>query len=381
MKNLIIIPARGGSKGIPRKNLRPLAGKPLIYYSINAALHSKVDARVVVSTDDEEIALFSERFGAEVIIRSRELADDVTTLDPVIIAAVEEAENKFSEKYKNIITIQPTSPLLRAEDIDQVVEKLDKENLDTVLTVVDDRHLSWNKLNGLVSPNYAERVNRQYLPLTYKETGAVIACTRSQIESNTRIGSKVGIFEVPYETSFDIDNFSDLYLCESILKRKKIAFTVVGYKEVGLGHAFRAVMLASELVQYELLFICEKMSDLAINYIESNNYKVVVAKNGELANTVLKESPDLVINDVLDTSADYMKVLKKGDFPCVNFEDMGSGHELADLVINALYPHQVPQDNVLVGPKYFCLRDEFLHINKKEKKRNSFQSNYYLRWS
>jgi len=367
LKNLIIIPARGGSKGIPRKNLRPLAGRPLISYSIKAALDADVKARVVLSTDDDEIALFASRFGADVIFRGNELSSDKITLDPVIIDAVHKCEKKYNENYKNIITIQPTSPLIRNQDITEVVKLLNSGKFDTVLSVVDDRHLCWQEVDGKAIPAYEQRVNRQQLPSNFRETGAVIACSRKQIETGTRIGKNVGISEVPHETSFDIDNFSDFYLCEAMLMRKKIVFTVVGYAEVGLGHAFRAVMLANELVQYDILFVCEQKSNLAIEYIKSHNYSVEIAENSKLADIVIKNKPDLVINDILDTTISYMNKLTERSIPTVNFEDMGEGHEVANLVINALYPHQVPQENVFVGPKYFCLRDEFLYIGTKEK--------------
>ena len=366
MDNLIVIPARGGSKGIPRKNLRPLAGKPLIFYSIRSALDSKLNSRVVVSTDDDEIALFSSRFGTEVILRGEALSSDEVTLDPVIYDALKQCEAKYNERYKNIITIQPTSPLVRPSDIHNAISLLNSKQFDTVLSVVDDRHLCWTIENSRVVPEYAARMNRQQLPPRFKETGAIIACTRKQIKSGTRIGSNVGVCELPYESSFDIDNFADLYLCEALLMRKRVVFTVVGYPEVGLGHAFRTVMLANELVQYDLLFVCEEKSALAIEYIRSHNYKVVVSKNGELAQTVIETEPDLVINDILDTSCTYMSHYVTNSIRTVNFEDMGSGHAMANCVINALYPHQTPSKNVLVGQEYFCLRDEFLYIKKKK---------------
>lgn len=369
LKNLIVIPARGGSKGIPRKNLRPLGGKPLIAYSIESALATNLDVRVVVSTDDEEIALISSRFGANIVYRGKELSSDNITLDPVIFDALIQCEEKFKETYQKIITIQPTSPLVTASDIEKATSLLDSKQLNTVLSVVDDRHLCWKVEDEKVVPSYAERLNRQQLPCNYKETGAIVACTRNQIEQGTRFGEKVGICEIPYQRSFDIDNFADLYLCEALLMRKKIVFTVVGYAEVGLGHAFRAVMLANELVQYELLFVCEEKSDLAIEYISSHNYTVVVSENNKLAQTVVENNPDLVINDILDTDIDYMSIYEKHSIRTVNFEDMGKGHVMANCVINALYPNHIPNENVLVGPKYFCLRDEFLHIgNKKQRK-------------
>jgi len=367
-ENIVIIPARGGSKGIPRKNLRPLNGLPLISYSIKAALESDLTDMVVVTTDDDEIALLAERFGAFVIIRPESLADDLVTLDPVIKHAVEVCEQQFQISYKNIATVQPTSPLIRPQDIDSIFLLLNQKDCDTAQTVVDDRHLCWGVENDKAFPLYKERVNRQSLPAQFKETGAVIACNRQQLSTGTRIGNHVELHEVPQNVSFDIDTFADLYLCEAMLSRKLIIFTVVGYAEVGLGHAFRALMLAHELVQYDLLFICEENSDLAIDYIKSNNYSVQTCKQGYLANAVIEQKPSLVINDILDTDEVYMSQLKKEGLSIVNFEDLGAGHKLADVVINALYPHQISNSNMLVGAKYFCLRDEFLYINKTKSK-------------
>ncbi|WP_022947237.1 cytidylyltransferase domain-containing protein [Methylohalobius crimeensis] len=360
MKTIVIIPARGGSKGIPRKNLRPLAGKPLIYYSIRAANLAANINRVVVSTEDDEIALFAQRFGATVLKRPGFLSADSTTLDPVIEHAVSAAEEKWDEIYDRILTVQPTSPLVTADDIERVCECLAQGRYDTAITVVDDRHLTWGMQDGVPVPNYSERLNRQQLPPLFKETGAIVGCTRKQIKTGTRIGTSVGLVEMPVERSVDIDTFSDWYLCDGLLKRKRIVFAVVGYAEVGLGHAYRAVTLAHEFIPHELIFVCEEQSELAANHIRSHNYNVKICPDGMPGEIIITLEPDLVINDVLDTSVGYVEELKSSGAVVVNFEDMGSGANKADLVINALYPKQMPSDNILVGPKYFCIRDEFL---------------------
>jgi len=366
MKVLCVIPARGGSKGIPRKNLRPLAGKPLIYYSINAALNADTVDSVLVSTDDEEIALFARRFGARVLMRPKELADDHETLDPVILQATEEDEllNKLS--YKTILTVQPTSPLICSSDIDSALGQFNESTNDSLISVVDDRHLCWTIDKGKPQAVYNERVNRQSLPSNYRETGSIIVCSREQLDKGTRIGNDIGLFIMEHERSFDIDSLTDLFLCESILTHKRIVFTVIGSREYGLGHAYRALMLAHELVRYDIHFICEEKDDLAISYISAHNYNVHKCNNGNLLETVISLAPDMVINDILDTEDTYISILKKKNFIVVNFEDMGKGAEKANLVINALYPHQLPSSHVLVGPDYFCLRDEFIYLPKYE---------------
>lgn len=360
---LIIIPARGGSKGIPRKNLRPLCGKPLIAYAINAAKGVQGCPRIVVSTDDDEIELFAQRLGADVIRRPLELATDIVTIDPVVVHTADKAEQLWHVAYSIVITIQPTSPLVSSCDIEAAIEMLANDSsTESVISAVDDRHLRWQTIGDSIMPAYEKRVNRQQLPAVYRETGAIIACRRRQLDTGTRIGSVVRLYLMPEERSVDIDTLRDFWLCEQILSRKRIVITAVGNRETGLGHAFRAVMLANELVNFELVFVCEETDDLAREHIERHNYPVHVCTNGTRQETILALQPDLVINDILDTSADYIVAFKKAGISVVNFEDMGLGAEVADLVFNALYPHQLPSDHILVGPRYFCLRDEFLHL-------------------
>jgi CMP-N-acetylneuraminic acid synthetase/spore coat polysaccharide biosynthesis predicted glycosyltransferase SpsG len=366
LKSIAIIPARGGSKGIPRKSIRPLAGKPMIYYAIQACRACTLLDAVYVSTDDPEIAMLAGRFGAKVIQRPAELANDAATLDPVVahaVCAVEEVEGWRSEV---VVTVQPTSPLVLPTDIEDAIRRFENPAVDTVLSVVDDRHLCWTMVDGRPEPTYERRVNRQSLPSNFRETGAVIACTRSQIESGTRIGRRVELLEIPQLRSFDIDSIADLYLCESMLRRRRVVFTIIGYPEVGLGHVYRALMLAHELVAYDIHFVCESSSQMGADIIAGQNYPVQVCPDGDLQQTVLTLAPDLVINDILDTDAAYVAALQQQGARVVNFEDLGSGGDTADLVVNALYaPHKQLSPKVLVGAGYFCLRDEFLYLPKQ----------------
>ena len=124
MKCLIVIPARGKSKGIPKKNLRIMNGYPLIYYSIQNALSLKehYDVDVAVDTDDAEIAEVAGMYGAETIMRPKELSGDHVTLDPVIYHAVTEAEREKGIRYDFVMTMQPTSPTLKADSLRQAVK-------------------------------------------------------------------------------------------------------------------------------------------------------------------------------------------------------------------------------------------------------------------
>lgn len=150
-----------------------------------------------------------------------------------------------------------------------------------------------------------------------------------------------------------------------------VVFVVAGYSAIGMGHIYRASMLAHEMVGYEISFVCTKESELAARTIAATNYPTVMQKeNQNLASAVLDQKPDLIINDFLDTSAEYMQKLQTAHIPIVNFEDEGSGADFADLVFNALYetPSSPNRAHFFYGHHFFCLRDEFLQA-----KRNAFR--------
>jgi len=365
---IAIIPARGGSKGIPRKNIRLLAGKPLIAYTIEAALKSKYIDRVVVSTNDEEIAEIAKLGGAEIIERPEEFAKDETPLDPVIYHALSSVEYKEKIKYDLVLTIQPTSPLLTAKTIDRAIEIVLKEDCDTLISVKDETHLYWIKEDDDFIPIYKERKNRQYLDPIYKETGAILISKRETITENNRICDKIFLFEIPKEESIDIDTYQDWWIAENLLKKQTIVFRVDGDNEIGLGHVYRMITLANRMVfNHNVFFLMNSTKKLGIEKVKEHNYPVVAFKGEKELFEILEETnPDIIINDILDTGKEYVIKLKNRGYFVVNFEDLGEGSEFANIVINALYESSYPPEYHYYGYKYVCLRDEFFIFSKKE---------------
>lgn len=186
-KILVVIPARGGSKVIPRKNIRLLNNSPLISYAIGTARSSQYVDDVVLTTDDSEIALIAEKFGASVVRRSHDLADDTVPLDPVIYNAMIQKEKLAFDEYDIVITLQPTSPLIKSSTLDRAIEKFEDFSVDSVISVVDDRHLNWgyDENNKRYFPLYTQRVNKQFLPKSFKETGAILATRRSFVHEDS----------------------------------------------------------------------------------------------------------------------------------------------------------------------------------------------------
>lgn len=361
-KILVVIPARGGSKGIPRKNIRLLDNKPLISYTINIARHSSYVDDVVVTTDDSEIALISEKFGASVVRRSEELSSDEIPLDPVIYDAMNQKEKQAFDEYDIVITLQPTSPLIKTSTLDAAIEKFEDFSIDSVISVVDDRHLSWgfDEANQRYFPNYIERKNRQYLPKEFRETGAILATRRSFVHEDSRLGTNIELIEVSREESVDIDNYEDWWIAENYLQKKRIAIVVNAYDEIGTGHVYRCLSIASKLVFHEVLFLLDENHQLGIDIVENYNYPYKLYDGlDDLMGLLRMYSPQLVMNDVLDTSREYVSMLKNEGYFVVNFEDLGTGTEVADVVFDALYEHEIGEDKIFTGHKYYILKDEF----------------------
>lgn len=229
-KVLGVIAARGGSKGVPKKNIAPLAGKPLIEYTIAAARTSKRLTRVIVSTDDEEIAAASHRCGVEVpFLRPKHLATDDATSVNVVLHATRWAEENERDHYDAVMLLQPTAPLRTASDIDEAIDLLAESVADSVVSVseVEEPHPAkmLKIVEGSVVPflpdSWGEHLPRQSLESVYFPNGAVYCVTRDALFSYHSLwGKKVIAYVMPRARSVNVDTELDLLLAEKILTRK-----------------------------------------------------------------------------------------------------------------------------------------------------------------
>lgn len=355
MKILAVIPARAGSKGIPNKNIRIVGGRPLVYYSINNALHSKYITDVIITTDSNPVRIIGEQMGAKTKWRDENLCKDDVTLDAVVYDAIPK-----NEKWDYIITMQPTSPTLSVETLDRAIEYTINNNLDTVISSINAPHLSWRDENGKKVPNYKERLNRQYLPANYLETGAFVISKAEVITEKTRIGKKVDVFEVPEQESQDVDNFNDLLSVAQSLNTQKVAIYVNGNNKRGVGHIYRALEMADEFYTKPDIYYDINQTDRKVFGVTTHN---LIPVNGiaDLFEKCKNEQYTIFINDILTTSIDYMIGLKSvlPNAKIVNFEDDGEGIIKADLVFNALYS-KTDLKNVYAGEKYYISGKTFM---------------------
>ena len=221
-----IIPARGGSKGLPRKNVYPLDGIPLINYSIRAGLRSKYVDSVIVSSDDPEILRIAEQQGAGTLQRPVGLATDSASPHAVIAHALETLEDQ-TQIYDMVILLQPTSPLRNEKHVDEAFELLKQMDDRTSLISVYFPEKSPYKcfisdesgyLKGLVSDD-APFMNRQDLPQVFMPNGAIYIFGVKEFSKENRIPMKRAIPYIMTETeSIDIDTLNDVKLVEKIMQ-------------------------------------------------------------------------------------------------------------------------------------------------------------------
>ncbi len=219
LKIIGIIPARGGSKLIPRKNIKPLLGKPLIAYTIEMALESGCLDRTVVSTDDKEISEIAKGYGAEVpFIRPSSLALDTTPMLPVLQHTIEYLQKKENHSPDVIVLLQPTSPLRRVEHIKEALEIFFKKDVDSVISISEVRHRFGSFHDGVFKPYFEEGKGRKDVKPFYYENGLLyVTKVENIIIKNSLYGHKIGAFIVEEKYSTDIDNFLEFKLAELIL--------------------------------------------------------------------------------------------------------------------------------------------------------------------
>ncbi len=215
-----IIPARGGSKRIPKKNIRCIAGVPLVAYTIEASKRSRLLDRTVVSTDDEEIERIAKQYGAEVIRRPKELATDTASLEPVLQQVLKELEEKDRYRPYYIVLLQPTTPLRTPEQIDKAIEKALQTNADSVLSVCEAQHyyLSGAMDGDRYLPDYNQRPRSQDMPKRYRENGAIYVTKRDFLfKENNRIGGDIRAIVMDPLSSIDVDNAEEFEFIENLI--------------------------------------------------------------------------------------------------------------------------------------------------------------------
>jgi CMP-N,N'-diacetyllegionaminic acid synthase len=222
-KILAIIPARGGSKRLPEKNILPLVGKPLIVWTIEAAKKSKYIDCILVSSDDENILNISKEYGVETQKRPEELASDNATS----FEAVKHVIESIQEKYEITILLQPTSPLRNEIHIDEGIDRFEAKCAEAVISVSEMDHSPlWantlsedGNMSNFIKPEFTN-MRSQDLPVYYRINGAIYICDTKKLLTQEKfiLDDNIFAYQMPQESSVDIDTGVDFLFAETLLR-------------------------------------------------------------------------------------------------------------------------------------------------------------------
>lgn len=215
MRILTVIPARSGSKGLPGKNLRPLAGKPLVAHSIDVARACPFLSEVVVTSDSEEIGNVAKSHGAIFVRRPDELAQDGTPMEPVLRHCLLAREHE-GQLFDAVLLLQPTSPLRTREDIEKAIELFSRGEVDTVLSAYAFHDYRYHVKDGVTHPQHQTRGNRQEREEEYVENGAIYLARADLVREWKLFGDRLALSVMPVSRSVDIDTIEDLCLAEAL---------------------------------------------------------------------------------------------------------------------------------------------------------------------
>ena len=222
---IAIIPARGGSKGLPGKNIKPLNGKPLIAYTIEEALKTKNITRVIVSTDDSEIAEVAKKYGAEIpFMRPKSLADDTAKSIDVYNYTIKRLEEEENSEINEVIILQPTSPLRTSQHIDEAIELYFTKKADSVVSYCQEEHpVFWHKyineegkFEDIFEEDYLK--NRQEIRPTYFPNGAIYILKKEMLSKGTYYSDKSYAYIMDSQFSVDIDTETEFNFVQFLMQ-------------------------------------------------------------------------------------------------------------------------------------------------------------------
>lgn len=219
-KAIALVPARGGSKSIPLKNIKNFCGRPLIYWALNSLAQSPAIGRIILATDHDDITTAAESFSlpkVEVYRRKPENATDTASTESVMLEVIEALNVKPDVPF---ILVQPTSPFLTETDVSGAIELYNKGNYDSLLTCVRIKRFFWTEDGASINYNYKQRPRRQDFAGELMENGALyINTTGNILKSGNRLGGKIGIYEMAEYTATEIDEEDDWMIAEALMKK------------------------------------------------------------------------------------------------------------------------------------------------------------------
>ena len=349
--NVIIIPARGGTSNVARQNLRLVADKPLIYYVIKNAL--SYTNHVYVSTDSDEIRDVSLLYGAKVIQRPKNLTSDSTKLEEIAFDVLTKINRNHT--FEKCLILNPKYPLIKLSTIKKLFSILNGK-IQTVYGFDQISYYQYKQIS-FYSNGFGKFTNDlSNCVITEK----IVAFNCKKFLRTRKFSTEKFGLKLTENEPIALNSYHDFGVLEKILKRRRILVRVDGSSKIGLGHVHNILTILNHFRNDEILIVMNSQNKLGYKKFQEHLYQVNFFKNdSQLFEVIKKFRPHMIFNDVLDTSINYIKKLKKEKIFVVNFEDLGDGRRYADLVFNPIYHSNKNNSNEYFGPNFACVRDEF----------------------
>jgi CMP-N-acetylneuraminic acid synthetase/spore coat polysaccharide biosynthesis predicted glycosyltransferase SpsG len=368
---IAVVPARGGDAEVPYLNIKKLGPLPLIAYTLNEARKSAYIDRLVVSTDDDQVAEVATEYGASAPFRRpQELSGDIPEIKAVIRHAVHFIEDTEGERYDIVITLQATSPFRTAEQIDEAIERLVEDDLDAVISLKETRNLTWRREHDRLVPMFTHAVRREDLKPLFEEDGAIRVVRRDVLESKERLGSRVGHVLMDKMSALTVHDIYDFWLAEKLVRLPRVLFRVDGDKEIGMGHVYRSLAVAGALREAvphsDVCFLMKAEHPEAVQHVSRAGYAVRVIPATTVRNeleTIRDYSPNVVVNDLPKLTVDYLRDLSLLGASTMNLvdslEDIEDPKAIASIIVATVQEDQSDLEEYYGGPAFAILRKSF----------------------
>jgi spore coat polysaccharide biosynthesis predicted glycosyltransferase SpsG len=364
---IAVVPARGGYDEVPYMNIKKLGPLPLLAYTLLESRKSRFIDRVIVSTDDDQVAEVARQHQAEVPFR-RPAELSGTHIKEVTRHAVEFLE-KQGERVDLVVTLQATSPFRTAEQIDRALEKLQAENLDSVISLREEKALTWRVVSGTLVPLFERAGRREEMEPLYREDGAIWAARRAVFDSPERLGARVGYVLMDKASSFTVHDIYDFWVAERLVRLPRILFRVDGGARLGMGHVYRSLAIADELRNIstaDVLFLMSAEHPEGVQHVSRYGYPVRVLAGAEVPpalEAIREYSPNIIVNDLPFLPNGYLKELARLGASTINLvdslADVERPAEVASVIIGVMHEDRVEIEDYYGGPSFAILRESF----------------------
>ena len=369
LRVIAVVPARGGDHEVPYLNIKKLGPLPLIAHTLLEARKSQYIDRLVVSTDDDQVARVASEYGAEVPFkRPAELSGDIPQIQAVIRHAVRFSEEEGAARFDIVVALQATSPFRTGRQIDHAIDELVAKDLDAVISLKEIRSLTWRMPEGRLEPLFERADRRDQLEPLYQEDGAIRVVRRNVLDSDERLGRRVGHVLMDKLSALTVHDIYDFWLAEKLVHLPRVLIRVDGDGEMGMGHVYRCLAVAealSAVSHADVCFLMRADRHEGVQHVSRAGYQVRVLPAGDDfgLSAILDYSPNVVVNDLPFLDSDYLRSLATLGSSTLNLidslEDIENPSEMASIIISTLQDEQADLDDYYAGPAFAILRDSF----------------------